>query len=127
MNKLTLPIVNFSNQAVISNYPEERYEAIVVTHELIEFAKFVLPQIRIERDFAKGIERLAIHNSSGESSWRRNEGLKKSIRADKLTHVVNLLELLQNGKNSNSWSGWIDRSEWNSIVSVIKSFIEINE
>lgn len=120
MNTITIPSVTFSQQSVVSNYPNELHEAIVVTPELIEFAQFVLPQIKIQRDSAKGMERLALHASRGEASWRRNEGPKKSIHADKLVHIVDLLELLSAGKNANSWSGWIDRAEWNSIVDAVR-------
>ena len=119
MNTIQIPAVTFSKQSVVGNYPNELHEAIDVTPELIEFAKFVLPQLRLERDSAKGIERLALHASRGEASWRRNGGPKKSIRADRLVHIVNLLELLAAGKNANSWSGWIDRAEWKSIAEAV--------
>lgn len=119
MKTFTIPSVQFTPQAVVGNFPNELHEAIVVTPELIEFAKAALPRASQLRDEAKGFERIALSASRGEGSWRRNGGPKKSIKADNLVHIVNLLTLLSSGKNANSWDGWIDHTEWNSIVEAI--------
>lgn len=118
---ITIPQVNFSNQAVIPNFPKELHGAIVVNQELIEFAKSAITQVKIKMLEAKSVERFAIHAASGEASWRAMNGPQKAIHADKMAHVIRQLALLSQGKNSSSWDGWIDRDEWNSIISVIES------
>lgn len=119
MNTIAIPAAQFKPQSVVGNFPNELHDAIVVTPEIIEFAKTALPFAKQLRDVAKGMERLALHASGGEASWRRNGGPKKSIRADRLVHIVNFLDLLTQGRNANSWDGWIDQAEWKSIVEAL--------
>jgi hypothetical protein len=119
MNTITIPAVEFKPQAVVPNFPNELHEAIVVTGELIEFARQAHPVVNQLMLDAKSAERFALSISRGEASWRGNNGPRKAIRADHLEHVCRQLTLLKNGKNSTAWDGWIDREEWNVIVKII--------
>lgn len=115
-----IPAVEFEMQAVVQNFPKELHEAIIVTPELLEWAAAIVPIARARRDVAKSQERAALCVSRGEASWRAAGGPSKSICADHWVHIVNLLELLACGKNSSSWDGWVDRSEWRSIVEAVQ-------
>lgn len=66
MNTFTIPSAQFIPQSVVGNFPNELHEAIVVTPELIEFAKTALPYVIKQRYEAKGFERFALSASRGE-------------------------------------------------------------
>lgn len=120
-HRLAIPAVTFSNQSVISNYPQEKHEAVDVTPALVVFAARALPIAQQNFRSAKIRERLALTASSGEASWKQNDGPRKAMKADRLGHIVNFLETLTRGKNANGWDGWIDRAEWLSIVESLQN------
>lgn len=115
-NTLSIPIAQFRQQAVFSNFPNELYEAVSVTTDLQAWAKAVLPDAQARADEAKTVERGVFDAAQNETSWRFMRGPKVTIKADHAAHIARLLAQLANGKNASSWDGLIDRAAWPVIV-----------
>lgn len=102
---------------------------IVMTDEVVSFAKAIKPKFDAAYQKAQKHVSLSLMHSTGEGSWRRNNGPDNCIQADILGRLNAQIDLLASGKNqSEGWSGigHISERDWKLITLYLDDLINQN-